>query len=104
MIILSRSNCSQRVGGRKLKPSAISHGRGGVDHFIYGLPVDDCNGSNPGRTKYLPDHSTVTGVVEREVKAVKDVAEESSKDCAPGVRGAWLLTLGQAGQKREDHL
>ena len=46
-------------------------------------------------------HSTVTGVFKRELKPVKDVVEESSKDRAPGVLGALFLAVGQAGRKEK---
>ena len=46
-------------------------------------------------------HSTVTGVFKRELKPVKDVVEESSKDRAPGVLGALFLPSVRQARKEK---
>ena len=87
--------------GLKLQNEPISYIQGGIDDFIYGLPVDHCPGSYSRWSKNSPNDGTVAGVGDIELIAIVDVVEKSAKVSTPGVLGALFSGIGQGSKKAE---
>jgi len=84
---------------QELENESIPHKLGGIDNFVYCLPVDDINGTNSRRTKYVSYYSIITGILEGELITVDDVVKKGSKDGTPGVLGALFFPFGKGSEE-----
>jgi hypothetical protein len=84
---------------QELENEPIPYKLSGIDNFVYCFSVDDINGTDSRRTKYVSYYSIVTGILEGELITVSDVVKKGSKDGTPGVLGALLFPLGKGREE-----